>query len=192
MKIINDEKFFKTDTITLAQNLIGKWIETTINGKVVKAQISETEAYLGVEDSACHSYKNKRTNRTEQMYKVGGTIYIYLCYGLHYLFNIVSREENQPEAVLIRAVVGATGPAKTTKLLNIDKSLNGQSIINNSHICIKDDGKKYKYSTSTRVGIDYALAKDKSKLEKPTWDIAVILWIVFALFIIYFIVPTVI
>jgi len=162
MKIINDEKFFKTDTITLAQNLIGKWIETKINGQIVQAQISETEAYLGVNDSACHSYKNKRTNRTEPMYQCGGTIYIYLCYGLHFLLNIVSREENQPEAVLIRAVVGATGPAKTTKLLNIDKSLNGKSIINNPNIGIKDDGKKYKYTTATRIGIDYALPKDKN------------------------------
>ena len=74
---------------------------------------------MGVEDSACHSYKNKRTNRTEPLYKGGGTIYIYLCYGLHYLFNIVSGEENQPEAVLIRAVVGAEGPARTTKLVKI-------------------------------------------------------------------------
>ena len=162
MKIIDDENFFKTDTITLAQNLIGKWIETKINGQIVQAQISETEAYLGVEDSACHSYKNKRTNRTEPMYQGGGTIYIYLCYGLHYLFNIVSREENQPEAVLIRAVVGAEGPAKATKLLKIDKSLNGKSIINNPNICIKDDGKKYVYKKATRVGIDYALPKDKN------------------------------
>ena len=162
MKYINNVDFFKTDTISLAQNLIGKWIETNIDGQVVQAQISETEAYLGVEDSACHSYKNKRTNRTEPMYKGGGTIYIYLCYGLHFLLNIVSREENQPEAVLIRAVVGAEGPAKTTKLLNINKALNGKSIINNPNICIKDDGKKYKHTTATRVGIDYALPKDKN------------------------------
>lgn len=164
MKIINDINFFTTDTITLAQNLIGKWIETKIDGKVVKAQIKETEAYLGVTDSACHTYKNKRTERVEPMYKIGGTIYIYLCYGMHYLFNIVSKNENEPEAVLIRAVSGANGPAKTTKLLNIDKTLNGQSIINNPKICIIDDGKKYNIIKKTRVGIDYALEKDKNAL----------------------------
>ena len=162
MEIINDINFFKTDTISLAKNLIGKWIVTNINGKVVKAQISETEAYLGINDSACHSYKGKKTNRNEPMWQQGGTIYIYLCYGLHYLFNIVSLDINQPEAVLIRAVIGANGPAKTTKLLNIDKSLNGQSIINNTSICIMDDKHKYEYTKEQRVGIDYANNKDRT------------------------------
>ncbi len=162
MKRISDINFFKTDTILLAKQLIGKWIVTNIDGVEIKAQISETEAYLGVNDSACHSYKNKRTQRTEPMYKSGGTIYIYLCYGLHYLFNIVSVEENQPEAVLIRAVVGADGPAKATKFLNINKSLNGESLINNPKIKILDDGKVYRFTTAKRVGIDYALEKDKN------------------------------
>ena len=162
MTIINDLQFFKTDTITLAKSLIGKWIVTTINGVEVKAQICETEAYLGINDSACHTYKGKRTERVEPMWQGGGTIYIYLCYGLHYLLNIVSCDVGEPEAVLIRGVVGANGPAKATKLLNIDKSLNGQSIVNNSQIIIMDDGKQYKHTTATRVGIDYALPKDKN------------------------------
>ncbi len=162
MKTINDLQFFKTDTITLAKSLIGKWIVTDINGEEVKAQICETEAYLGVNDSACHTYQGKRTARVEPMWQDGGTVYIYLCYGLHYLLNIVSCEEGVPEAVLIRGVVGAVGPAKTTKLLNIDKSLNGQSIVNNPKICVIDDGKKYTYTTDVRIGIDYALPKDKN------------------------------
>lgn len=162
MKTINDLQFFKRDTITLAKSLIGKWIVTNIDGAEVKAQICETEVYLGVNDSACHTYKGKRTERVEPMWQDGGTIYIYLCYGLHYLLNIVSCDKGVPEAVLIRGVVGANGPAKTTKLLNIDKSLNGQSIVNNPQICIMDDGNSYKYTTDTRVGIDYALPKDKN------------------------------
>ena len=162
MKKINDSNFFTIDTISLAKNLIGKWIVTNIGGKEVKAQISETEAYLGIGDSACHSYQGKRTSRTEPMWRKGGTIYIYLCYGLHYLLNIVSSNENIPEAVLIRAVLGAEGPAKATKLLNIDKSLNNQSIIDNPQICIMDDGKKYSFSTAPRVGIAYALEKDRN------------------------------
>ena len=161
MKIIDNKEFFTTDTITLAKNLIGKWIETNIHGKRSIAQICETEAYLGIKDSACHSYKAKRTQRTEPMWKEGGTIYIYLCYGIHHLLNIVSFNAGQPEAVLIRAVIGAEGPAKTTKFLNIDKSLNNQSIIRNPNICIKDDGKIYSFIASARVGIDYALEKDK-------------------------------
>lgn len=162
MKKITNKKFFKTDTITLAKNLIGKWIVTNINGVKVMGQISETEAYLGVLDSACHTYNGKRTVKTEPMWQEGGTIYIYLCYGLHYLLNIVSCDEGQPEAVLIRALVEANGPAKATKFLHIDKTLNAQSIINNPNICIMDDGKKYGYTTAKRVGIDYALEKDKN------------------------------
>ena len=164
MKKINNIDFFKTDTVTLAKKLIGKWIETKIDGKVVRAHISETEAYLGVEDSACHSYKGKRTSRNEPMWQDAGTIYVYLCYGMHFLLNIVSKEKNQPEAVLIRALVGADGPGKATKLLNINKSLNGQTIINNPKICLLDDEKEYNFKAEKRVGIDYALVKDRNAL----------------------------
>ena len=164
MKIINDINFFKTDTITLAKKLIGKWIITNINEKIVKAQISQTEAYLGVNDSACHTFNNKRTKRTQPMYEQGGTIYVYLCYGMHCLFNIVSCEKDIPQAVLIRAVVGAEGPAKATKLLNIDKTLNNQNIVNNPKISIADDGKNYSFDCFKRVGIDYAEEKDRNAL----------------------------
>lgn len=162
MKEVKDVNFFRQDTITLAKSLIGKWIETNIGGVVTRAQISETEAYLGVNDSACHTYKAKRTNRTEPMWKDGGTIYIYLCYGMHYLLNIVSKKVGVPEAVLIRAVVGKNGPAKTTKFLNIDIELNGESIVENSKIRLLDDGKIYKFTSAERVGIDYALDKDRN------------------------------
>lgn len=161
MKEIVDKNFFRQDTISLAKNLIGKWIETNANGKIVKAQISETEAYLGESDSACHTYNGKRTNRTEPMWQDGGTIYIYLCYGLHYLLNIVSRTEGEPEAVLIRAVVGAEGPARATKFLKVDKSFNGESIVGNSRIRILDDEKNYEFATAKRVGIDYATDDDR-------------------------------
>lgn len=161
MKEIKDVEFFRMDTTALAQNLIGKWLVTNINGEKIHAQISETEAYLGVCDSACHTYKGKRTPRTEPMWGDGGTIYIYLCYGLHYLLNIVSKSVGEPEAVLIRAVIGAEGPARLTKYLRIDKSLNGESIVNNSRIKIFDDGNKYSCISCPRVGIDYAKPKDK-------------------------------
>lgn len=162
MKIINDLSFFNQDAKSVAKNLIGKWIETNIDGVKVKGQIRETEAYLGVNDSACHSYKGKRTKRTETMFMEAGTIYIYLCYGLHYLLNFVCNEKDIPEAVLIRALVEADGPAKTTKFLNIDKSLNGESVIKNFKVSILDDGKIYNYYADKRVGIDYALEKDKN------------------------------
>jgi len=164
MKKINDLNFFKQDAETLAKNLIGKWIETNIDGKKVKAQIKETEAYLGTIDSACHSYKGKRTKRTETMYMNAGTIYIYLCYGMHYLLNFVCAEKDVPEAVLIRALVEADGPAKATKFLNINNKLNGETIINNSKLSIWDDEKNYSYVKAKRVGIDYALNKDKNAM----------------------------
>ena len=96
------------------------------------------------------------------MWQEGGTIYIYLCYGMHYLLNIVSCDKGQPEAVLIRGVVGAVGPARVTKFLNIDKSLNGVNIVNNANICVMDDGVEYNFTTYPRVGIDYALPKDRN------------------------------
>jgi len=164
MKTINNLDFFTTDTIKLAKNLIGKWIVTNIDGVVRKAQILETEAYLGVLDSACHTFKGLRSKRTEPMWQKGGTIYVYLCYGMHYLFNIVSENEKKPEAVLIRAVTNAIGPARTTKLLNIDKSFNGQSIVNNPKIYLMDDGKSYEITTDKRVGINFALEKDKNAM----------------------------
>jgi len=162
MKRINNKEFFKTDTISLAQNLIGKWILTNINGEEKLAQITKTEAYLGINDSACHSYNNKKTPRTKVMWEDGGTIYIYLIYGLHYLFNIVSMDKDHPEAVLISACKEANGPAKLTKFLNIDKSLNGLSIIDNPQIQILDDGLDYAHTSCKRVGIDYAQEKDKN------------------------------
>ena len=164
MKQINDISFFEIDTLTLAQNLIGKWIKTNINGQEILAQISETECYLGITDSACHTYKGKRTAKNEPMWNNGGTIYVYLCYGLHNMLNIVSCKEGKPEAVLIRALKEANGPGKATKFLNIDKTLNGESIVNNSKISIWDDGKKYKFTKQKRVGIDFALEKDKNAL----------------------------
>ena len=161
---VNDKSFFETDTITLAQNLIGKWIKTNLNERETIAQISETEAYLGINDSACHTYMGKRTSKNEPMWNDGGTIYVYLCYGLHNMFNVVSCKKDVPEAVLIRALKEANGPGKATKLLNIDKSFNGQSILNNPQICILDDGKKYEFTSHKRVGIDYSLEKDKNAL----------------------------
>ena len=164
MKKIVDEKFFRTDTINLAKNLLGKWLCSNVDGKTIMSQITETEAYLGINDSACHTYKAKRTKRTEPMWQTGGTIYVYMCYGMHYLFNIVSREIDEPEAVLIRAVADANGPAKVTKYFGIDKNLNGKKIIDNKKISLYDDGKIYKYTTSKRVGINYALPKDRDVL----------------------------
>ena len=161
MRRIEDKKFYRQDTINLAQSLIGKWIVVNIGNEEYFAQISETEAYLGVNDSACHTFGGKRTDRTEPMWQDGGTVYVYLCYGMHYLLNIVSKNVGEPEAVLIRATIEANGPGKLTKYLHIDKSFNNQDITSSAQIQICDDGNTYKYITDKRVGIDYANQADR-------------------------------
>ena len=161
MKKIQDKQFFKVDTKILAKELLGKWICRKIDGRIVRSQICETEAYLGVDDSACHTYKGKHTPKVEPMWQDGGTIYIYLCYGMHYMLNIVSEDVGVPEAVLIRAVKGAIGPGRVTKLLGVDKSLNGISIVDSDDIWLEDDLCKYTFREDKRVGINYARECDR-------------------------------
>ena len=165
MKKIEDIKFFQCDTEALAQKLVGKWLVTEIDGERKVSQISEVEAYLEF-DTACHANGRKRTPRTQPMWEEGGTIYVYLCYGLHFMFNIVSRDENHPEAVLIRACKEANGPAKLTKYHGITKDLNGQKIVGNDKIYLLDDGKKYEFEAKPRVGIDYASEEDRKALRR--------------------------
>ena len=127
-----------------------------------KLRISETEAYIGEADTACHAHKGK-THRTEVMYMQAGTIYIYLCYGMHWLLNIVTGEEDHPEAVLIRACVDATGPGKLTKKLGITGELNRKHICGDA-LYIEDDGFHCEVTTDKRVGIAYASQSDQDRL----------------------------
>lgn len=151
-----DEKFFHRDCLETAPELVGKILAHRLDdGSVMKIRITETEAYRGTEDKACHASKG-RTKRTEVLYHECGLIYIYLCYGIHWLMNITTGEKEQPQCVLIRAGENYNGPAKLTKYLKIDKSLNNKSIINNPEIWIEDDGYRPKIKTAKRVGIDYA------------------------------------
>ena len=106
--------FFHRPCLEVAEALVGKVL---VCGDK-KLRISETEAYCGESDTACHAHKG-RTKRTEVLYAEAGTIYVYLCYGIHWLLNIVTGEENEPEAVLIRACCEAAGPGKLTKALGI-------------------------------------------------------------------------
>ena len=98
------------------------------------------------------------------MYHQGGVAYVYLCYGIHSLLNVVSGPENFPEAVLIRGVEGYEGPGKLTKALKIDRSLNGEDLIVSENLWIEDDGYKAEYKTDKRVGIDYATEEYKNIL----------------------------
>lgn len=156
-------EFFKRDATEIAPKLIGKLLVREIDGEIIKLRISEVEIYKGENDTACHAHKG-RTKRTEVMYGEGGRFYVYLCYGIHYLLNIVTGEKDNPQALLIRATVEADGPGKLTKVLKIDKNLNDKIAEKESTLWFEDDGKKFKYYKDKRVGIAYASLKDQNRL----------------------------
>ena len=155
-------EFFHRPCLEVSRDLVGKiLVHQTADGEL-RLRISETEAYCGEADSACHVHKG-RTKRNEVLYDKAGTIYIYLCYGIHWLLNIVTGEEEDPQAVLIRACVDAAGPGKLTKKLHINGELNRKSI-ENSSLWVEDDGFQCDVVTDKRVGIGYAAQEDQDKL----------------------------
>lgn len=139
----------------LAPELLGKLLCRKTDRGTFKYRIMETECYFGEEDTACHASKGK-TERTKVLYEKGGTAYVYLCYGIHSLFNVVSGKEGHPEAVLIRGVVGYNGPGKLTRAMEIDRSLTGEDMTDSDRLWLEDDGCRPAYVTAKRVGIDYA------------------------------------
>lgn len=149
------ESFYTRDVLEVAPDLLGKKLCIYSGGKKNSYFISEVEAYRGVEDSACHAYKG-RTSRTEVMYDKGGVIYVYLIYGMYWMFNIVTADQNVPQAVLIRGLKEVSGPGRLTSKLNIDKSYNGESLLNSKRIWLEDGAKPDEIFTSPRIGIDYA------------------------------------
>ena len=151
--------FFHRPCLEVARELVGKLL--VVNGK--RFRISETEAYCGEADTACHAHKGK-TKRTEVLYADAGTLYIYLCYGIHWLLNIVTGEPGQPEAVLIRACLEAPGPGKLTKALGITGTLNRESAVSPPELWIEDDGFSCEVETAKRVGIGYASQEDQDRL----------------------------
>ena len=154
-----DDAFFHRPCLEVAQNLVGKVL--VCNGK--RLRISETEAYCGETDTACHAHKGK-TRRTEVMYTEAGTIYVYLCYGMHWMLNIVTGEVDEPEAVLIRACAEAPGPGKLTKTLGVTGEFNRQHICRQDVLFVEDDGFQCEIATGKRVGIGYASQEDQNRL----------------------------
>lgn len=151
-----DKGFFLQEADKLAINLLGcKIVRTFENGTTGCFTITETEAYLGEHDKACHASKG-RTQRTEVMYYEGGYVYMYLIYGMYWMFNIVSGKDNSPQAVLIRGIEGADGPGKLTRLLQMDKSFNCEYLLDSNRIRIEPAIYKPKYISAPRIGIDYA------------------------------------
>ena len=150
-------EFYHRPCPEVARDLVGKVL--VHNGQQLR--ISETEAYWGEADTACHAHKG-RTKRTEVMYMDAGTIYVYLCYGIHWLLNIVTGDADDPQAVLIRACIHAEGPGKLTKRLGITGGLNRRSVLE-SDLWIEDDGFRCEISTDKRVGIGYASQEDQDR-----------------------------
>ncbi|WP_438968979.1 DNA-3-methyladenine glycosylase [Nonlabens sp.] len=167
------------DVVALAKDLIGKKIVSKIDGKRTSGIITETEAYRGYDDKACHAHLGRFTERTKIMYETGGVAYVYLCYGIHHLFNIITNTHDNADAILIRAVEPidgvevmlerrgkekldktlTSGPGNFSKAFALDKSHYGADMTGDK-IWIEDN-KEFRFreseiTASKRVGIDYA------------------------------------
>lgn len=178
MKKLPLQFYDRPDVVLIARELIGKIIVTRFDKIITSARIVETEAYIGLTDKASHSFGGKRTARNEHMYAAAGTAYVYICYGMHHLFNVVTNKKEIPDAVLIRAVepVKGTdhmlartgkkvfdfsltrGPGNAAKALGISKRHSGINLTR-SEIYIADDGfdsQDNLIGISKRIGVESA------------------------------------
>jgi DNA-3-methyladenine glycosylase len=173
------EFYTRPDTLLIARELLGRRLVVRAQtGARVSGIIVETEAYLGPEDKAAHSYGNRRTNRTETMFGTGGTAYVYFIYGMYYQFNVVTNIEAVPHAVLIRALEPdegiewmrqrrppkgdknlTSGPGKLCQALGIDRSYNAADLIGGDAVWIEEgrgNVASVQIASGVRIGIDYA------------------------------------
>jgi DNA-3-methyladenine glycosylase len=170
--------YIGNDVVSIARDLIGKYLFTRIDGLITGGYIVETEAYNGIIDKASHAYGNRQTPRTSTMFQQGGIAYVYLCYGIHEMLNVVTSVEGQPHAVLIRAInptIGldvmqarrnmavikptiTMGPGSVAKALGISRKINAISFQSDT-LWIEDQGLTFPDETVAavpRVGVDYA------------------------------------
>jgi len=180
LKKLDREFYLGTDVVLIARELLGKVIRTNFGGEVTAGMITETEAYAGELDKASHAYGGKRTTRTTPLYAQGGTAYVYLCYGIHHLFNVVTNVEGVPHAVLVRGIIpmeglptmarrrgGArsstgvprcNGPGTAAQALGIRTATSGTDLLTGP-INIVDQGHSIAASdvlVGPRIGVDYA------------------------------------
>jgi len=172
--------FLRDDILAISKELLGKYLVTRFNGVQTAGKIVETEAYDGTSDRASHAYKDKRTKRTEVMFRQGGVAYVYLCYGIHHLFNIITGKKNIPHAILIRALEPVegidtmlkrrkkdkiqrnltAGPGTVSQALGITTAFHGTSLVQKKSNIWLEDGEEaisdQAITTGPRVGIDYA------------------------------------
>jgi DNA-3-methyladenine glycosylase len=192
MKKLGRSFYLRDDVLTVARELVGKILVTDINGVRTSGIITETEAYGGITDRASHAWNGRRTNRTEIMYGKGGTAYVYLCYGIHHLFNVVTNEKNVPHAVLIRSVEPlegvdtmlarrkkeqldfslTTGPGSLAEALGIRVHHTGLDLLG-KEIWIEDRNFTHKIAVSARIGVEYsgadALRPYRFYADKNKW-----------------------
>jgi DNA-3-methyladenine glycosylase len=155
--------FFERDVLEVAPQLLGQHlVRKGPDGIQVSYVITETEAYRGEEDLACHASKG-RTPRTEVMYGEGGHLYMYLIYGMYWMMNVVTGPAEVPQAVLFRGLREAGGPGKLTRLVGIDGGFYGEDLVSSGRIWIEESGTSPVFSIGPRVGIDYAADPWKSK-----------------------------
>jgi DNA-3-methyladenine glycosylase len=178
MKKVPLSFYNRKDVVNIARELLGKIIVTNFNGSITSGRIVETEAYIGIIDKASHSFAGKRTARNEHMYSAAGTAYVYICYGMHQMVNIVTNEKEIPDAILIRAVEPiegidlmqkrtgknksdktlTRGPGNVGKALGIFKHHSGLYLLDNE-IYLLDDNKKISedyIGISKRIGVEGA------------------------------------
>ena len=178
MKKLTNDFYRGSDVVKIAKKLLGKILVTTLHGNFTCGRIVETEAYAGITDKASHSFGGRRTQRNEHMYNEGGVSYVYICYGIHSMFNVVTNKTNSPDAVLIRAldpVEGidymlqrtgkkqldntlTKGPGNLCRAMGIAKTHSG-IYLNSNEIFIADDGFSFTdedIAASKRIGIDSA------------------------------------
>jgi len=172
-------KFYLREDVTeVSRELLGKVLCSQLDGKITKAIITETEAYAGIGDRASHAYGGRRTARTDPMYRRGGTAYVYLCYGMHHLFNVVVGDVDMPLAILVRAAkplegtdimrrrrgqpgaarIGLAGPGVLSQALGITTDLTGASLLED-RVWIEDHRiavDSQEVSVGPRIGVDYA------------------------------------
>ena len=178
--ILGPSFYQRDDVVSISKELLGKSIYTTFDGVKTGGVIVETEAYRAPDDKACHAYNNRRTKRTETMFEAGGVAYVYLCYGIHHLFNVVTGPKEVAHAILIRAVEPVenidemlkrrnfsklktnltAGPGTLTKALGISTAHDSSILYGNkSPIWIEDRGEGFlekEIIASPRVGVGYA------------------------------------
>ena len=174
-----DHSFYdRKNVVKIARDLLGKILVTQFDGIRSSGRIVETEAYNGVNDRACHAFGGRRTARTEHIYGGPGTVYVYICYGMHHLFNVITNKKDIPHAVLIRALdpiegvehmlartgkplpdfTLTKGPGNLARALGMSKIHTGQNLFSDE-IFIEDDGMRYKKDQVTitkRIGVESA------------------------------------